>query len=293
MAVSYMAGGVIQGLIILNNKSYVPEDWHGTLFIIAITVFAVFFNTVAAKKLPLVESLVLLLHIVGVFVIIIPLWILAPRNSAKAVFTEFNNGGGWSSLGTSVMIGLTTSLPAMLGFDCMVHMGTYWCSLVSLNCVGLRLTIAAAEEVKDASATVPKALISAIAINGCLGFVVLVTLCFTMGDVQEVLKSDTGFPFIQVFINATKNYAGASIMVTIVIVLLTAGVISEVATASRQIWSFARDGGLPFSQTLAHVHFLAPSPLYTFLLTRLRYLRTGIFPLMPFASLLWQQRLFP
>ena len=126
------------------------------------------------------------------------------------------------------------------------------------------LTVAAAEEVNDASATVPKALIGAVAINGCLGFIVVVTLCFTMGDVQKALDSDTGFPFIQVFFNATKNYAGASIMVTIVIVLLTAGVISEVATASRQIWSFARDGGLPFSRALSHVRFQIPPFCYFF-----------------------------
>ena len=133
VAVSYAGGSNIQGLIILNNEMYVPEAWHGTLLIIAITAFSVFFNTVAAKKLPLVETLVLLLHIVGVFIIIIPLWILAPHNSTTTVFTKFNNGGGWSTMGTSVMIGLTTSLPSMLGFDCVVHMGMYWYSLLDGN----------------------------------------------------------------------------------------------------------------------------------------------------------------
>lgn len=118
-----MAGTIIQGLITLNNETYVPQGWHGTLLVIAIVSFAIFFNTLLAKKLPMVEGLILILHVVGIFLIIIPLWVLAPRHSPKYVFTEFSNGGGWSSMGTSVLIGFSSSLPAMTGYDCAVHMG--------------------------------------------------------------------------------------------------------------------------------------------------------------------------
>ena len=92
------------------------------MLVIAITSFAILFNTFLAKKLPMVEGLILIIHIVGLFAIVIPLWVLSPRNTAKAVFTEFTNGGGWSSTGTSVMVGLSTSIVSMLGFDCGVHM---------------------------------------------------------------------------------------------------------------------------------------------------------------------------
>lgn len=123
VAISFMAGTIIQGLITLNNETYVPEPWHGTLFVIAIVSFAIFFNTLLAKRLPMVEGLILIIHIVGIFLIIIPLWVMAPRHSASFVFTEFSNGGGWNSVGTSVLIGLSSSLPAMTGYDCTVHMG--------------------------------------------------------------------------------------------------------------------------------------------------------------------------
>lgn len=89
---------------------------------IAVAAFAILFNTFLAKKLPLVEGLILVLHILGLFAIIIPLWILAPRNNAAAAFTQFTNSGGWSTTGTSVMVGLLTSLSALLGFDSAVHM---------------------------------------------------------------------------------------------------------------------------------------------------------------------------
>jgi len=94
---------------------------------------------------------------------------------------------------------------------------------------------------------------TAVGVNAVLGFVMLITLCFTLGDVEEILKSPTGFPFIQIFYNTTKSLAATDAMVTILIVTLTACTISEVATASRQLWSFARDGGLPFSGSLSYV----------------------------------------
>jgi len=90
-------------------------------------------------------------------------------------------------------------------------------------------------------------------INATLVFLMSVTLVFTLGDIESILATPTGYPFIQVFYNATQSYAATNVMVAIVIILLTACCISEVATASRQIWSFARDKGLPGSPWLSHV----------------------------------------
>jgi len=93
----------------------------------------------------------------------------------------------------------------------------------------------------------------AVGFNATLGFLMAVTLCFTLGDVDEILTSDTGYPFIQVFYNVTKSYAGASILTLILILTLTSAAIAEVATASRQLWSFARDKGVPGYQFLSHI----------------------------------------
>ncbi|MCJ1302732.1 hypothetical protein MMC08_005536 [Hypocenomyce scalaris] len=232
VSIAFLAGTIVQGLLVLNDPTYIYERWHGTLLVVAISTFSILFNTFLAKKLPIVEGIVLVLHIFGLFVIIIPLWVLAPRNSAKAVFTEFSNAGGWSDTGTSVMIGLLSPIVSMLGFDCAVHMS---------------------EEIKDAGETLPKAMMWSVALNSILGFVMVLTLCFTLGNVTTILASATGYPFIQIIYNATSSYAGTDLMVTVVILTLVASCISEIATASRQLWSFARDKGVPFSSTIAHV----------------------------------------
>lgn len=90
-------------------------------------------------------------------------------------------------------------------------------------------------------------------LNGALGFVMLVTYLFCIGNVEEVLNTPTKYPFIQVFFNVTNSHGGASAMTSILIVLTICGCISNVATASRQLFAFARDGGMPFSAFLSHV----------------------------------------
>lgn len=122
-------------------------------------------------------------------------------------------------------------------------------------------------------------------LNGALGFVMLVTYCFCLGNVEEILGTKTGYPFIQVFYNVTNSLGGASAMTAILITLTVCGCISNVATASRQLFAFARDGGLPFSPFLAQVNFFsfaAPAFRVMQLKTPCRRLNLGgIFLSMP------------
>jgi len=55
------------------------------------------------------------------------------------------------------------------------------------------------------------------------------------------------------FYNATQSYAAASFMTAVIILCETAGTIASLAAASRQLWAFARNGGLPFSDFFAPV----------------------------------------
>lgn len=61
-------------------------------------------------------------------------------------------------------------------------------------------------------------------------------MIFCLGDVESLLTSRTGQPFIQMFYNATQSYAGTSVMAAILITLVECCVINEVATSSRQLW---------------------------------------------------------
>ena len=50
-----------------------------------VTLLSVVFNTVGARHLPLFESLILVLHIVGFFAVIITLGVLAPKVASDRI----------------------------------------------------------------------------------------------------------------------------------------------------------------------------------------------------------------
>lgn len=108
-----------------------------------------------------------------------------------------------------------------------------------------------------------------VIVNTTLTLIMIVTLCFTLGNVDDILASPTGYPFIQVIFNATQSYVGTNILVAIVAIMLAFCAVSEVAAASRQIWSFARDGGLPGHTWLAGVSHKWNIPLPAIMVTLL------------------------
>jgi len=198
--------------------------------------FAIIFNTVVAGKLPLTEGIAVIVHICGLFGVIIPLWVLSPRGDSREVLLEFTNLGGWPTDGLAAMIGLTTPLSIWIGYETPVHM---------------------AEEVHDASRNLPKSILGAVSLNALLSFLMAMTLIFCVGDAEAVLAAgDTynGYAFLAIFQNAVSNPHALNMMVFLVVFGLTNCAISETAVASRQVWSFARDNGLPFSGWLAHVY---------------------------------------
>ena len=109
------------------------------------------------------------------------------------------------------------------------------------------------EEIENAAVIVPRAIITSIVINGALGFGMLIVTLFSLTDVEGALKSPTGFPFMQIFLNSTGSVAGATVMASILVVMQYAANVGLLAAASRMLWSFARDRGLPGWKFLMHV----------------------------------------
>ena len=227
----FPAATLIQGIIVLNSTNYVPQRWHGTLLFFALVFLAVFINTYISNHLSKLEGLILVLHVLGFFAVLIPLVYLAPQGTASDVFGTFLNEGGWSTQALAFFVGLNTSVYAFAGADGAAHM---------------------AEEIHSASTVVPWTMISAVVVNGALGFGILLSVLFSVGDIQQALDTQTGYPFIEIFARAA-GLGGGTVMTCVVMVLGIFGTWALLATASRQMWAFARDNGLPFSRFLARV----------------------------------------
>ena len=130
------------------------------------------------------------------------------------------------------MIGLLAPMAVLVGYDCSVHMS---------------------EETQDASRTLPNAIMGSVLLNVTLVFTMCVTICFTLGDPVAAGDTVTGYPFIQMFYNGTGSLAATNTLTAIPVVMLAGCAFSEVAASSRQLWSFARDKGVPGHSWLAKV----------------------------------------
>ena len=125
-----------------------------------------------------------------------------------------------------------------------------------------------------------------VALNGSLGFSMIIATLFCVGDVQSALNSDTGFPFIQIFTNATGSRLGGTLMVgklvhsvnhtflltsmkqsSVVVCTTMFAEIGYLAGSSRMAWAFARERGLPGSRILSKVQPRTNLPIYTICLS--------------------------
>ncbi|KAI7216311.1 amino acid transporter-like protein [Hortaea werneckii] len=183
--VSFQVASLVLGLAVLGNADYDMQPWHTTLLTIGIASSCSLFNVSFADRLPLVETVMLVLHVLGVFAICIPLWILAPKSSASETIVNFTSKGGWQDLRLASTIGVVPMIGMLIGYDCCVHMS---------------------EEVQDASRTIPAVIIWAVVSNAAMLLLVGITYIFCLGDLDSVLNSTTGQPVIQVFYIATGSY---------------------------------------------------------------------------------------
>lgn len=109
------------------------------------------------------------------------------------------------------------------------------------------------EEISNASLNVPRSMLASVMLNGTLGFAMLIAVLFCLGDIEQVIETNTGYPFMAIFQNATQSAGGAAAMASVVVTLGICATIAFLASSSRMTWSFARDRGLPLSKYLGKV----------------------------------------
>lgn len=126
---AFLSGTLIQGMIVLNNPQYEPKRWQGTLLHWAVVLVAVFINSVISSLLPMLEGLILIVHVLGFFAIIIPLVYMSSHGSSSSVFTTFVDGGGWGSRGLSFWVGIIGNVFAFLGIVSMTAIKAPRCAI--------------------------------------------------------------------------------------------------------------------------------------------------------------------
>lgn len=82
----------------------------------------------------------------------------------------------------------------------------------------------------------------------------LIAILYCIGDISAALSTPTGFPFIEIFSSATSSTTSGTILSALVVLMFCFATLGIVATASRQLWAFARDNAVPNARVVSYVH---------------------------------------
>lgn len=137
-------------------------------------------------------------------------------------------------MGLAFLVGLPPVTASLVGADCAVHM---------------------AEEIQAAAIVVPRSMMYTIYINGSLAFATIVALLFCITDLDAAVAAQQTmfYPWLQIFQSGVNSTTGACLMAGIVFTLQVMSTVGTYACASRSMWSFARDRGMPGSRYLVRV----------------------------------------
>ena len=102
------------------------------------------------------------------------------------------------------------------------------------------------EETHDAAVRGPMAIQTAVLVSGVLGWILPVSMCFCLTDLEGILDAPTGLPAAQVFLNAGGQGGGTIMWAFAIVVQIFTGC-SAMLADTRMAYAFARDEALPYS----------------------------------------------
>ena len=110
------------------------------------------------------------------------------------------------------------------------------------------------EEIQNAAVIVPRSIVLSYFYNGILGLGMVLAVLFARGDLSTLENPPSGYAFIEVYYQATHSIAGTAVMVSFVLIMQFCATISVQTSASRMLWSFSRDRGVPGWKILRQVN---------------------------------------
>src|SRR6185503_4644623 len=131
-------------------------------------------------------------HVVGVIVIVAVLALVPERHQpASFVFGGFVNQTGFASRLYVGLLGLLLAQYTFTGYDASAHM---------------------TEETIDAAVAGPRGIVLAIAVSLVAGFALLLGVTFAIQSYEGALRSATGVPPAQIFLDAVGTTGGTFLL---------------------------------------------------------------------------------
>lgn len=176
-------------------------------------------------------------HMVGVAILVIALAFFGPKNDVSFVFkTGFSNDGypyWWAFL-----LGLLQAQWTYTGYDASAHV---------------------TEETINPRVRAPWGIYLSVAVSGFFGYIMLFFVTMAIQDLPAAAVAEN--PYIFVIEQALGGTFGRAVLWMVTLAMWFCG-LSSVTSNSRMIFAFARDKGMPLSNTWAVIspRYRTPAP---------------------------------
>lgn len=231
------------GMYVMNSSN--PDatylTWQVFVTYQLVNIFLLAFN-IWEKPLPHISLAALYISLASF--VIITITVLAKSSghyqTANFVFVEFSNGTGWSSAAIAFIVGLINPNWSFSCLDAATHL---------------------AEETLSPQTDIPKAIIGTVIIGLITSLLYSIAMFFCIRNLDDILKSTTGSPIMDIYRQALNSKAGATGLSCLILFTAIGCNIASHTWQARLCWSFSRDRGLPGSRYWAKINTRTGAPV--------------------------------
>ena len=193
-------------------------------------------NHYGVKLVSILNDFSVTVHIVGVVVLVAALFFLAPKQPVSFLFQAVNSNGR-SFYWWAFVLGLLQAQWTYTGFDASAHM---------------------AEETEDPRRHAPWGIVLSVAVSGVVGYLLLIALTLAIRSIPGVLAAKdadgNAIPAVSAILyNALGAKAGNAMAALASMAMWFCG-LACITSASRALYSLARDEGTPYARLLRSVN---------------------------------------
>lgn len=234
---------------VFRNNEWTPSAWHVVLMHFAIMAFCALVNAwgVRGNLLePLNTASIYWILATAVIICITVLTMADDRRTGAEVFGQWQNASGWPD-GWSYFVGLLTPAYVLTGYGTLCYL---------------------ADEVNEPQRAVPRAMVGSVLAASVTGFLFVIPMSFVFPqDLTSILSAPAGQPLPVAFTIATGSAGGAFGLLFLNLVIGLMAAIGSLTVASRCIWAFSRDNGVPFARLWSRVDRYHQMPLLSLIVT--------------------------
>lgn len=125
-----------------------------------------------------------------------------------------------------------------------------------------------ADEVNEPEKAIPRAMVGSVVAASITGFFFVIPIGFVLPiDMTDILSSPAGQPIPALFSLVTGSAGGAFGLLFCILGVGMFASIGSLTVASRCIWAFSRDNGLPLSRVWCRVDGFHQMPLFALIIS--------------------------